>query len=176
LLFETTYPAENGSDHRIWRAGIDTGGGQQGEDVSITEAAYFWIRQNGIGRGCRVWGTKGASTALAGKLHVGKALDKTPSGKAIPGGLQLILLDTAKLKDAFFYRLDKAIEGSPQAAYLHAETGLDYSRQISAEEKRRDRRGIEYWHQVRRDNHFLDAEVIAMAMADPEWPGGGAFN
>lgn len=173
LLFETAYPGENGSDHRIWRAAIDTGGGQQGEDVSITEAAYFWIRQNGIGRGCRVWGTKGASTALAGKLHVGKALDKTPSGKAIPGGLQLIFLDTGELKDAFFYRLDKAIEGSPQAAYLHAETGLDYSRQISAEEKRRDRRGVEYWHQVRRDNHFLDAEVIAMALADPEWPGGG---
>ncbi len=176
LLFETSYPVE-GSERtmRIWRAGLDTGGGKDKDsDVSRTEEAYFWLRKNGQGRGCRVWGTKGASSAIAGgRLRVGKPLDKTPSGKPLPGGLQLIFLDTDQLKDAFHYRLGQTITGGPQAAWLHSETGSDYARQITAEKKQKNSKGIEEWIRTSKDNHYLDCEVGCLALADPEWPGGG---
>ena len=175
LLFDTAYPVEGNSDRtlRIWRAGIDTGGGEGQWGITMTEQAYWWVRKNGVGRGCNVWGTKGSSTPLAGRIKVGKTLDKTPSGKAIPGGLQIISLDTGKLKDAYHYHLNQAIDQMPMGGYLHSETGEDYASHILAEEKRLNEKGLEEWVQIKRDNHLLDAEVISMACADPEWPGGG---
>ena len=65
----------------------------------MTEQAYFWLRKNGIGRGARVWGTKGSARPLAGKIHVGKPFDRIPSAKTLAGGLQIILLDTSELKE-----------------------------------------------------------------------------
>jgi phage terminase large subunit GpA-like protein len=176
LLFDTVYPVEGtGGGMRVWRAGVDTGGTRVYEDASMTEQAYWWVRQNGVGRGCRVWATKGASKDLAGKIHAGKPLDKTPSGKPIPGGLQLISLDTKKLKDMYHYRIDIAArkEGLPNAAYLHSGTDRLYVSHILAEEKRRDKRGGEVWTKIRERNDLLDCECIAMALAEPEWPGGG---
>jgi len=174
LLFETAYPVA-GFDRslRIWRAAIDTGGGKFDEGMSMTEEAYFWIRKNGFGRGARVWATKGSSKPLTGKIHLGKMLDKTPSGKPIPGGLQPILIDTDKAKDMVYYRLGQAMEDGAQSAYLHAETGEDYAKQILAEEKRLNHRGLAEWVQVQRDNHFLDCDSLSMVLAEPEWPGGG---
>lgn len=139
----------------------------------MTEESYFWLRRNGVGRGCRVWGTKGSSTPLAGKLQLGKPLDKTPSGKPLPGGLQIIMLDTSKLKDALHYRLELARRHEPGAAYLHSETDHLYVSHITAEEKRIDARGREEWVKVRARNDLLDCEVGNLVLADPEWPGGG---
>jgi phage terminase large subunit GpA-like protein len=174
LLFETTWPGDAGEQHRIWRACLDTGGGKSGyEDFTLTEQAYFWLRKNAIGRGGRVWGTKGSARPLAGKLHIGKAFDKTPSGKPLPGGLQVIQLNAGALKDMYHYRLAQAREGGEQAAYLHADTGQDYARHILAEEKQVDKDGEAKWIQVGRDNHWLDCEALAMVCAEPEWPGGG---
>lgn len=174
ILFETAYPIEGSDDSmRIWRAAVDTGGGSGDGGVSMTEETYNWLRENAVGRGCQVWGTKGASGALAGKIHVGKPLEKTPSGRPIPGGLQIIQLDTEKLKDGFHYRLRKAMEKMPLAAYLHSETDHIYFKQIMAEEKRVDRKGIKKWVKLRKDNHLLDCEIGNLALADPEWPGGG---
>jgi phage terminase large subunit GpA-like protein len=68
LLFETRYPCEGRDEFLpIWRAGLDTGGTKGTGDLSMTEEAYFWLRRNGIGRGCRVWGTKGSATPLPGR-------------------------------------------------------------------------------------------------------------
>lgn len=175
LLFETAFPVTgSGNQLRIWRACLDTGGGKSGsENWSMTEEAYFWIRKNGAGRGCRVYGTKGSSHPLAGRIQVGKPLDKTPSGKPMPGGLQLVMLDTGKLKEMYHHRIAQAVEGGTQAAYLHSKTGEDYARHILAEEKRINAKGMEEWVQVSRDNHWFDAETLSMICAEPEWPGGG---
>jgi phage terminase large subunit GpA-like protein len=179
LLFMAQYPVIGGGPSgsaslRIWRAGIDTGGTKYKEEMGMAEEVYFWITQN-RGRGCPVWGTKGASRPLAAKLSVGKSLERAPSGKAIPGGIQLISLDTDKFKDLYHFRVEKATagEGGPMASFLHQDTGRDYSRQILAEVKERQKNGREMWVQKARDNHYLDCEVIAHALADPEWPGGG---
>jgi len=173
FLFETTYPIRSGGKMRIWRAAIDTGGGKKYADMSMTEETYWWIRINGVGRGCRCYATKGSSRPLIGKLSAKKPIDKTPSGKPLPGGLQIISLDTYNIKDMFFYRLEQAVKQGSYAAYLHKETGNDYALQITAEEKRKDDRGAEFWKQVRKDNHLLDAECLAHIVVDPEWPGGG---
>ncbi|TWI71745.1 hypothetical protein LZ24_01761 [Desulfobotulus alkaliphilus] len=45
-------------------------------------------------------------------------------------------------------------------------------RQITAEELREEA-GRQVWVQLRKDNHFLDCECIALAQALWEWPGGG---
>lgn len=172
LLFESEFPSPDGP-RRIWRALLDTGGGKDREsDVSRTEEAYQWLRANARGRGCQVFGCKGSSRPLPGKLQIGRPLDKTPSGKPLPGGLQLVLIDTEKAKDAFHWRLERARKQEVGAAYLHAETDERYARQILAEEKRRNKDGSEEWVRVSKENHLLDADCLSLAAADPELWGG----
>lgn len=134
----------------------------------------MWLRKNGIGRGPRIWGTKGSSSPLAGKIRVGKPRDQTPRGKPLPGGLQIVLIDTEQGKDLVYYRLTKAMgDGGAESAYLHKGVGEYYARQILAEQKRLDEKGAEKWVQVGKDNHLLDAEVLCHMVADFEWSGGG---
>lgn len=178
LCFKTRYPIANNPDlpaMPIWRALIDTGGGagQIDYDPSMTEQAYWWIRDNATGRGCNIYGVKGATRPLAGKIHIGKPLDQTPAGKPLPTGIRLIHLNTDSLKDQFHFRLKKALEGEIQGAYLHRETGTDYAKQILAEEKIVNEKGLPEWIAIRRDNHFLDCECMAHVAADPEFIGGG---
>jgi phage terminase large subunit GpA-like protein len=175
LLFGKRYPIQNCSDVTIpiWRAAIDTGGGKKFEDMSMTEETQRWIRANGVGRGCRVWGTRGATTSLVGKVKIGKVLDRYPSGKPIKGGLQIITLDTHKLKDMHHYRLGQALKQGDQAAYLHSGVKEDYAQHVLAEEKQRDEKGVEHWVHIGGRNDLLDADLLCQIVADPEWPGGG---
>jgi len=181
LLFETSYPvaAHNEQDKdrsmRIWRAAVDTGGGEGYEEgLSMTEETELWLIDNGIGRGARVWGTKGASRPIVGMMSIGRPRERTPSGKALPGGLQIITLNTERLKDNLHYRLNLAIEKEPGGAYLHSATDMQYVRHIMAEEKRIDAKGVQSWVKIgSRRNDLLDCECLAAACVDPEWPGGG---
>ena len=175
LLFNTAFPVEN-SERRmgIWRAGLDTGGGKYGKEISSTEEAYLWLQENsGFSKTCRTWGIKGSSRPLPTKLKMGSVLNKTPSGKPLRFGMQLAILDTDKFKDMFYERMGRAQAKEPGGAYLHCETQMDYARQITAEEKQLNDKGIETWEPVRHDNHYLDCECMASAVADWEWPGGG---
>jgi len=177
MLFDTVWPVQD-SDRtmRIWRAALDTGGTKFDKDISTTEEAYLWLQKNmGFSRTCRVWGTKGSSTALPTKLKMGNVLNKTPSGKPLKMGMRLVQLDTDKLKDMFHERMGKALASESAGAWLHRDVQLDYARQITAEEKRINEKGFETWEPISkgRDNHYLDAEVLAHALADWEWPGGG---
>lgn len=179
LLFDSSYPHEGRAVYsKIWRAGIDTGGSESRyENVSLTEVTYNWLRKNQRGRGCKVWGVKGQSELRGPEtIRLGKYMDSTPAGKRLEGGLQLVLVDTFKLKTAFRARLNAAVEDdrASRPAYLHADTGLEYARQVLAEELVVDDKGAESWvNTFNRPNHLLDCEVGCMALADPEWPGGG---
>ena len=64
---------------------------------------------------------------------------------------------------------DSVIPAESQRFYLHSETGMDYVRQLLAEEKRRGRNNKLTWVAIRKDNHYLDCEVYAAACADREW-------
>ena len=179
LMYDTTYPVA-GSDRRmrIFRACRDTGGTKKFEDMTMTEQIYFWLLKNRGRGGVALWGTKGSSSALPGMLGLGNAIMSTPSGKKLPDVLRLIMVDTDKAKDQFHYRLQLASKPEtrdlPGAAFLHADTGMDYVAQILAEQKQLDEKGREVWENVHnRPNHLLDAEVLAAACVEMEFPGGG---
>lgn len=168
LVFNTRYPIEGKPEESmgIWRAAIDTGGGATEDNVwTRTEETYQWVRAQQPGR---VFGTKGATHKQINRIRVSQ-IDKLPrSNKAIPGGLELRLLDTDQYKALLHWRIDRK-EGETQRFILNADTGLDYARQILAEELRKDRRGRAFWKRIRKDNHLLDCEVLAAACADSEW-------
>jgi phage terminase large subunit GpA-like protein len=174
ILYESEYPIADGSGTmRIWRAAFDTGGGKKYEDMSMTEETYWWIIAN-YGRGVQLWGTKGSSRPIPGMFKKGEALMKTPSGKKLPDWFHLALIDTEKIKDLFHYGLDQAIAGGSNALYLHRDTDEIYARHILAEEKRMDRkRKTTRWERIKTDNHLLDASCGAIALAQPQWIGGG---
>lgn len=178
LIFERKYPVQDDPTRKlgIWRAAVDTGGSDTGLGVSMTEATYYWLINNvprGAAKGINIYGTKGASTSIPGIFKTGEELLKSPSGRKLPSWLRLILIDTHKMKDAYHYHMEQATKGEPYGAYLHAETGKDYVNQILAEEKRKDRKGVEEWVRVKSDNHLLDCEILALSLAHYQWPGGG---
>lgn len=168
LVFDSRFGPQN---LPLWRVGIDTGGSTRDDGSSSTEEVYWWIVRN-IGRGTQLFPCKGASTTLAGKVHIGKPIETTPSGKPLRMGISIVSIDTDKCKEEYHWRLSLAKDHAPQAAYLHSGTGMDYARQIMAEEKQRNRRGQLEWVKVRSDNHLLDCEAGQMAMVSPELLGG----
>jgi len=179
LIFETVYPvADTGRTARIFRVCIDTGGGEKFEDMTMTDETYLWVlRHRGRG-GVALWGTKGASSAMPGMLKLGAEVLMTSRGKKLPAGLRVLSVDTTKAKDQFHYRLQLAAGPDtrelPGATFLHAGTGSDYAAQILAEEKQRNEKGHEEWVNVhQRPNHLLDAEILAAACVEMEFPGGG---
>lgn len=170
LIYEDTYQTE-GTDNRLklWRAGIDTGGGKD-NDQSMTEQAYRWIGKYG---GNTVFGIKGSSREMINKMKL--TLIGTLPGKRnipIPGaGVRLWVIDTSYFKDVFHARMQIKDE-DPGAVYLHSEADMDYAKQIVSEEKRRDKHGRYRWEHVRGENHYLDAEIYASCLVDPVCFGG----
>lgn len=163
---------------KIWRALIDTGGGkEEGARVSRTEETYIYLRQN-MGRGVQLMGAKGSSFAasMANKIKIGQPIEKTPSGKAIPGGLRIVQINTQAFKDALWWRIEKTADAEPGSWYLHLDTPEWALKHITAEEKRIDRNGRADWHQIKKDNHLLDCEVLCLACVDAEFWGGVRGN
>jgi len=180
LIFESHYPVVGDSSRslQIFAACVDTGGTEKNQYMTMTEETYFWLIKNRGRGGVNLWGTKGSSRLLPGKLKVGAGIVSTESGKKLPEALRLIEVDTVKAKDQYHYRLQHAVKEEtrslPGAAFLHSGTGEDYAAQIMAEEKQIDDNDHEKWVNVHnRPNHLLDAEVLAAVCAELEFPGGG---
>ena len=166
LLFEAIYPVEGGGEKGIWRAGMDTGGGETDDQVwTRTEEIYQWVRANSLGK---VFACKGASHAQLQPVKR-TPIDRLPkSGKEIPGGLVLHIIDTDYFKRLFHGRLEP---DASQPLHLHDGTAEDYAKQVSAEELVTVK-GKSVWRQIRPANHLLDCEVLASACAAPEWTPG----
>jgi phage terminase large subunit GpA-like protein len=182
LVFQTAFQIEGSQQTiKIWRAAIDTGGGPTDEGDTRTEEVYHFILKMAAKYGPNVInGTKGASRRQFQKVNPPRNITQMPhSRKRIRGALDLRTLDTFELKKLIHHRLTRRAEGKnelgettpaeAQYFYLHAETGLDYVRQLLAEELRKDRKGRYEWKQTRTDNHLLDCEVMAAACADLSW-------
>ncbi len=185
LVFDTWFPKDGSQDRlQIWRAAIDTGGGKGEADddaISRTEEIYEFIRAHGRRDGKQVvFAVKGSSRPQLIRVNYPQPIDRMPrSNKPIPGGLELRSLDTHELKKLLHWRLTRrdqrvddagnVTQAESQRIFLHAETGVDYTRQFLAEELRRSRKGRLEWVRIRTDNHLLDAEVYAAACADNSW-------
>lgn len=177
LIFESVYPGA-GRNFRIFRALVDTGGTKKYEDMTMTEETYFWLLKNRGRGGVALWGGKGSSTVLPGKLSLGNEILSTPSGKKLSGALRIVSVDTEKAKDQYHFRLALAANPEtrdlPGAAFLHKDVGMDYVGQILAEQKQLDDKGREVWVNVHgRPNHLFDCEVNCGACVEMEFPGGG---
>jgi len=184
-LFSTTYQVEkSGGTMGIWRAAIDTGGGQGAtEEETRTEEVYEFITRMRYKYGEKVlYGIKGASRPQFTRVSPEKQVESKPTLLARQrwrGIVTIRQLDTYQLKSLLHWRIgrkEKPVDengdempSESQRFYLHSETGMDYARQFLAEELHKDRRGRRYWKQVGRDNHLLDAEVYAAACADSSW-------
>ena len=114
LLFENVYPVdgEPGRTLKIFRACVDTGGTGKYEDMTMTEETYFWIVKHKYLGALELWGTKGSSTAMPTMLSLGNEILATHSGKKLPNGLRVLILNSAKLKDQYHARLALAENGS----------------------------------------------------------------
>jgi hypothetical protein len=181
LTFGAQYPIADGSGTMgIWRAGFDTGGGEKyendesGDKMSMAEETYWWIVANAIGRGVQIYATKGASRPIPGLFKKGDPLMKTPTGKKLPEWFHIIQIDTRQMKDSVYFGLGQAVKQEAGALYLHKDTDETFARHILAEEKRTNlkTKAVE-WVRVKTDNHLLDASIIAISMAKPQWIGGG---
>ncbi len=163
LVFDTRYPVEgNGREMGIWRAAMDSGGTRAVDETqSRTEEVYQFVRKYG---GRKLFAVKGASRSQMRRVRP-SVIDKMKSGKAIPGGLTLYILDTHEFKDLIYARMEPE---HIQPMHLHSETGVDYAAQICAEKCVLEK-GQMKWVQVARHNHLLDCEVMAAAAADQEW-------
>lgn len=167
LVFESRYQVENSSQtFPIWRTAIDTGGGKKDEgDKTMTDEIYNWLRSVPPGV---IYGVKGASQRQESRVKY-STVDKFPhSGKPIPGGLELRILDTHQFKSLLHWRLSRT-EEEDHRIYFDSETGSDFAHEVLAEEKRRLQNGHTEWVKVRRANHYLDTMVYAMACADGQW-------
>lgn len=155
----------------IWRGGIDTGGGEGTDDAdgSMTEQAYRWLAVNG---GSTVFGVKGSSRPIPGKMKFSTIGTFPGSREPIPGaGLMLWSLDTDYFKDMIFSAMAQE-KGTPGCVHLHNETDIDFAAQLASEEKKPDKRGRRTWQHVRGENHYLDTTVYAWAMANAMCLGG----
>jgi phage terminase large subunit GpA-like protein len=91
--------------------------------------------------------------------------------KSIPGGLQLVSVNTTYYKNALGNKLD--VEPSdPGAIRLHSETDADYASQMTAEY--RDAETGTWECPPSRANHYWDCMVLALVAADildvKKWP------
>ncbi|MCU0589872.1 MAG: phage terminase large subunit family protein [Desulfobacterales bacterium] len=184
LVFDTYFHKDGtGERLQIWRAAMDTGGGKGADDeaISRTEEIYEFIRAHGR-RDARqvIFAVKGSSRPQLIRVNYPQAIDRMPrSNKPIPGGIELRMLDTGELKKLLHWRLTRrdqkvdengnVIAAESQRFFLHAETGVDYTKQFLAEELRRTRKGRIEWVKTRSDNHLLDCEIYAAACADNGW-------
>jgi phage terminase large subunit GpA-like protein len=166
VLFQTY------GNKRIWRTLIDTGGGKDSDkQISRTEETYNFIRQNQK-LGMRIMGAKGSSWSMPNKIKVGSPIDKTPSGKPIPGGLKIVQINTDVFKDLFWWRVDKSLKKEPGGLYFHSSTPDYVFDHLLAEEKIEDKDGSCDWVAVKKDNHLFDCEVLCLACVDVEFYAG----
>lgn len=160
-LIHTQYQQVNGGPLRVQLACVDSG--------YKSEEVYLLSRKHpDVLRPIKAW------DHLPGAPLRASLLDKTASGKSIPGGLTLWHLDTNYYKDKV-NRLIHTLPGEPAEWHLPKESDVseDYILHMTSEHKiivrnKKTGKSIESWEKVseHRANHSWDCEVYAAAAAD----------
>lgn len=172
VLFEKTWPSKYGP-MRLWRIGIDTGGGVlDGHEESSTEWVYLWYFRN-LRRGPTIVLFKGSSIRLSQEIKIGDPILMLPSGKKLPQALRLVLIDTDKTKNLFFWRIAQAKEETPiTPAYVSHLEKDEYFKHLKSEQKIREKKKTKWVQRGQQANHLLDCEQMQMALSSRLLFGG----
>ena len=111
---------------------------------------------------------KGASNPMHNHYHISQI--NKPGSRV--DGIKLVMIDGGKYKDNIAARLHRANGPNTGSWMVNRDCDEDYAQQVTAEHKISIRKGngkvTQEWKQKKShgDNHYLDAEVYAMAAAD----------
>lgn len=172
LLFEKTWNHPRGR-MGLWRIGVDTGGGEREESTeTATEWVYLWYLRN-LRRGPQIVLCKGASRRQNEEIRIGEPIITLPSGKKLPQALRLVMIDTHRTKNTFFYRIAQAKEETPICpAYVSGSEKDEYFKHISAEQKIKDGKKTMWKRKGSQANHLLDCEQMQVAVTSKLLRGG----
>lgn len=156
-LLARTYPASDGGEHIIEKLAIDSG--------YNTQMVYSWARQHPISRVIATKGVAGSRALVGITSHV----DVTVRGRRMQRGYRVwpVGVDVAK---AELYGWLGLRESGPGFCHF-PEYEEEFFRQLTAEHltttvNRRTRRAKLEWHVLpNRENHFLDARILARVAA-----------
>lgn len=161
-LLARSFPGADGRTWTISMMAVDSG--------YATQSVYGWCREHPM---TRVIATKGVSTA---RMLVGSAspVDVTVRGRRHPRGYKVwpVSPDIGKSELYGFLRLRIGEDGTAPAGYCHfPEHGDWYFKQITAEHlvtstnRRTHRAKLEWCVLPNRENHMLDARILARVAA-----------
>ncbi len=146
---------------RISRVFVDSGytpGKDRNRFVRPDNMIYIFCRLNmGL-----CYPTKGRDM-MEKPVKVSK-IDVTISGKVIRNGMALWLIDTDYFKRQFYSNVRRSPDGK-RGWHIPRNIDEEYCRQVTSEECITKENGKRVWIQTRRDNHFLDCEVLCDAAA-----------
>jgi phage terminase large subunit GpA-like protein len=173
FLFRRQWRRQNGQPVGIWRVALDCGGGRQAGDlIGITEANYRWLAAHGRAHGFAIWGVRGSPRPMSSPIKFNPPMQRTPSGRRVERGLVIVDIDTDVCKTELHQRWQWGRTQEPGGIQFHKEADDALFRQLLAEELRERRDGTFEWVLVRRDNHWLDCSVYAIALGYIEFQGG----
>lgn len=152
VLWGSSYEDSQGKRYIVNRAFIDSGGHR-------TEEVYSFCRRNPKAKAVK------GEQRLYGQPWKVSVIDKVHGrdGKAypIPGGMQLIRLDTNHFKDLLAGKLNVP-QGQEGEFRLYAGPSRDYVQHMTSEYQ--DEKGL--WRKSRKRNDLWDCEVYALAVAE----------
>lgn len=150
----------------IARLAIDSGDGERTQDV------YNWARRYPV---TRVMACKGGGESVHVLVKSPKPVDVKRSGKVYKGGCKVWTIGTHVAKKELYGWLGLRDEGGPKPNGWCTFPGHEpeYFRQLTAEHlvTTKDRRGFtkrEWKIKPGRENHYLDARILARAAAYAE--------
>lgn len=152
-IMNLTYRKKDGAGMLVSLALIDSG--------DQTEMVYDFCARNSE------WAlpSKGSSGGMGAHFRISK-VNKADSRAY---GMNLVLIDTGKYKDAIAARMQK--KSGRGAWMVHHGCDEEYAKQVTAEHKVLERKGgrkrmVWKLKTSHADNHYLDTEVYAFAAAD----------
>jgi phage terminase large subunit GpA-like protein len=160
-LVARTYRAADGSELPIHMTAIDSG--------YATQTVYGWARGHSMSR---VIACKGVQQARA-LIGIPSAVDVTVRGRRISRGYKVWIVGVSLAKSELYgwLRLQIGTDGVAPPGYCHfPEYSDEYFRQITAEQLVSIRKRSGYmtheWQLIaNRENHWLDARILARAAA-----------
>ena len=147
VVLESTFPGVDGREYQVNFGMMDTGGHR-------TEEIYHYTRTRP-----RIFPVKGSSKRMVEPFRV-SIRDKFPTtGRRIPGGLRLYMLDPHYYRDMLYKIKMQMTPGDPGTMWLHADTGRDFAHHMTAQYE--DDRGM--WQKTNKPDHYADCTYMALA-------------